>query len=165
MIVMEISVYVDGSFSTNDPSKTYGGSILLVDEKPILAIRHIVSQVDMVRMRNIGGELIATTGGIQSAMSLIEAAHLTMVDCITIYYDYVGIREFVKEVAPWKPTTRGAMQYVAAVNMIKTKYPNIKIKFVKVKAHSGNKWNEIADSVAKGDVPALVRDVLQSVEV
>jgi ribonuclease HI len=63
---------------------------------------------------------------------------------VEIYHDYEGIGAWADR--RWKannPLTQGYRDFVAEARQ------NMEISFVKVKAHSGNKYNEIADKLAK----------------
>lgn len=161
---MNVEVYVDGSFSVSESDVTYGGMVVLLEGKPFLAVRYSTKSPDMVKMRNIGGELVAAMGGMMAVASLAKSLEQSGVPNVTVYYDYIGIREFVKDVAPWRANSEGVQRYVAAVHYIKKEFPDIRLNFVKVKAHSGNRWNEIADMIAKGAYVQEVQDVLKHME-
>ena len=60
------------------------------------------------------------------------------------HYDYAGIEEWYNE--SWQAKTPIAMKYVEFVKDIKDK---IKVNFIKVKSHSNNKYNDLADELAK----------------
>ena len=63
---------------------------------------------------------------------------------VEIYHDYEGIGAWADR--HWKannPLTQGYRDFVAEARQ------TMEISFVKVKAHSGNKYNEIADKLAK----------------
>ena len=63
---------------------------------------------------------------------------------VEIYHDYEGIGAWADR--RWKannPLTQGYRDYVAEARK------SIDIKFVKVKAHAGNRYNELADKLAK----------------
>jgi ribonuclease HI len=63
---------------------------------------------------------------------------------IEIIYDYIGIEKWIND---WKTNEPISKFYKKEYE---TKYKGkINIKFVKVKSHTGNKGNEIADQLAK----------------
>ncbi len=61
---------------------------------------------------------------------------------ITIYYDYAGVKEWVT--GGWKAKMPLTQKYRDYVRTLK-----VKINWVKVKSHSGIKYNEMADKLAK----------------
>ena len=63
---------------------------------------------------------------------------------ITIYYDYEGIEKWADGV--WKANKPGTQRYKA---FIAEKRNQITITFKKVAAHTGVKYNEMADMLAK----------------
>ena len=88
-------------------------------------------------MRNVAGE--------------IEAAKIAMNYCIDnninnliLYFDYEGIEKWC--LGLWKTNKEGTTKYKKFYDNIKDK---LNVEFVKVKAHSGNKYNDEADKLAK----------------
>ena len=63
---------------------------------------------------------------------------------IIIYHDYEGIAKWC--LGEWKTNKEGTKAYKAYYDSIKSQ---INIKFVKVKGHSGDKYNDMADRLAK----------------
>ena len=66
------------------------------------------------------------------------------IDDIEIYHDYEGVGKWADGL--WKannPLTQGYKQFIADARRI------MSIRFIKVKAHAGNKYNEMADKLAK----------------
>ena len=63
---------------------------------------------------------------------------------IDIYYDYEGIEKWATGL--WKANKEQTQNYVKTINDMKKK---IDIYFQKVLAHSGDYYNEVADSLAK----------------
>ena len=61
-----------------------------------------------------------------------------------LYFDYEGIEKWCTGV--WKTNKTGTIDYKKYYDSIKDK---LNVKFVKVKAHSGDKYNEEADKLAK----------------
>ncbi len=88
-------------------------------------------------MRNVAGEI----AGAQRAM---EFAIENKAKRVIIYYDYEGIEKWCT--GAWKARKEGTQLYVKAYEKLKEK---IEIEFVKVAAHTGNKYNEEADILAK----------------
>lgn len=158
---MKFKVYVDGSYSTSEPGKVYGAFIGLTDEgKPVNAVRYCSKDAELTAMRNVGGELMAAEGAI-IGMATVISQQFSKDDThiVKIYYDYKGIFEFVKPVNPWTPNKRQTRLYAQVVNRVRNDNPNIIFEFVKVKAHTGDKFNEMVDELAKGYVNPELSDV------
>ena len=64
-----------------------------------------------------------------------------------IYYDYEGIAAWAQ--GRWKTNREGTAAYKAFFDAVKEK---IDVRFVKVKGHSGDKYNDRADRLAKDAV-------------
>ena len=131
-----IEAYIDGSYE--HASKTYGsGLVVLKDGEVIDMISNTGQNPNFVSMRNVAGE--------------IEASMLAMKYCIDkgykdllIYYDYEGIEKWCS--GEWKANKEGTIYYRQfCIEAMK----KINISFKKVKAHSGNKYNDMADKLAK----------------
>lgn len=87
--------------------------------------------------RNISGELLG-------AMKAIEWAKLNNYNDITIFHDYEGIARWVN--GSWEANKDCSREYKRFIE----KYSqDVDIKFTKVKAHTGDKYNEKADQLAK----------------
>lgn len=152
---MDLKLYTDGSYSKATPDVVKGGMVILIGDELVTAQRYITKKQIMTTMNNVGGELLAATCGLFIAGGLI-ANTLGSDDAsgvITIYHDYRGIYEFVAGPKPWVPKQEGSKFYVRSVQEFRKMYPNIKIKFVKIKSHSGDKWNNVVDTIANGIDP------------
>ena len=79
---------------------------------------------------------------------------------INLYYDYKGIACWISEHEHWNASKPGSKYYVRWMNSLKSQYPGLNIHFHKVRAHTGNMWNEVADEIAGGSVPTVCRDVI-----
>lgn len=129
-------VYVDGSYSKEQKRYAYGCVILLPEETVTLSGSGQAE--DYVDMRNVAGEIL----GSQAA---VEWAILNHYKSIVIHYDYEGIEKWANGI--WKANKTGTRAYA---RFISEKRKEIEIRFVKVPAHSGVKYNEMADQLAKG---------------
>jgi len=63
---------------------------------------------------------------------------------LTIYHDYEGIAKW--PLGLWKANKEGTIAYKSYYDKISQ---SVNIKFVKVKGHSGDKYNDVADRLAK----------------
>lgn len=138
----KIDFYVDGSF--NSEKNIYGsGIVVLKNNKIIEKISISGKDKDLVAMNNVAGELNAA---IEAFNYAIEKSYKE----INLYFDYIGIEKWATK--EWKANKLGTKKYQEIYdNSIK----KIKINFIKVKAHSGNKYNDMADMLAK---EAILKD-------
>lgn len=96
---------------------------------------------DLVSHRQIGGEIWAVVQAVRWCLR-------HHVKACTIYHDYEGLSAWAE--GRWRAKTPLTQRYVA---FIKKAQPRLAIRWVKVPAHHGLHWNEIADQLAKGEVP------------
>ncbi|MHC1684828.1 MAG: viroplasmin family protein [Clostridiaceae bacterium] len=133
-----VKAYVDGSY--NVETKKFGSGIVLLfkDKKETFSI--IGEEESLCEMRNVAGE-------IKGAEFAINYAIKENAEKVEIYYDYEGIEKWCN--GAWKTNKEGTIRYKEFYNKVKDL---IDIKFIKVKAHSGDKYNEEADILAKKSV-------------
>lgn len=118
--------YIDGSCMEN--KKASSGVVLLFGSP--------VHNKDYLAHRNIAGEL-------SSAIEAMNAAYNAGFKKLTLFYDYQGIEEIA--LGRWQ--TRGDM--MKAYKETYEKFASsMEIEFVKIKGHTGNKGNDLADEVA-----------------
>lgn len=128
--------YVDGSF--NIKTKEYGyGCVLIEGQQVIKQLLGKGNQPDYASMRNVSGEILGCLKAIQYAID----HHY---ESICIYYDYEGIEKWATGL--WKANKEQTQNYVKTIQEMKKE---IDIYFQKVLAHSGDYYNEVADSLAK----------------
>ena len=132
----EIIAYVDGSFDIHNKSYSYGVILFTTEGKTTYAEKE--KDENLVEMRNVAGE-------IRGAMVSMEKALLIGKDTLYLHYDYMGIEKWAK--GEWKANKYGTQKYKDYYNSIKDR---LNVVFIKVLAHSGDKYNEEADSLAKG---------------
>lgn len=131
----EIFAYVDGSF--NPTTNTYGYGVCLYVYGTEYEFTDSGNSAEMVSMRNVAGEVLGAMCAIRNAIKI-------GITDLTIYYDYMGIEKWAT--GEWKRNKSGTIRYYEYVQSVKDK---VNIKFVKVKAHSGNVFNDKADELAK----------------
>lgn len=132
----EAIAYVDGSFSKDKSMFSYGAVIFLNGEKQEFS--KAFEDPDLVSMRNVAGE-------IKGAEFVMEYCVKNNIKSIDIYYDYEGIEKWCTGV--WQTNKSGTQKYKEFYNRISKE---LKVNFVKVKGHSGNEYNDLADKLAKG---------------
>lgn len=126
-----VRVYVDGSFMQGC-AKAGWAFVVIEDGKEIG--RGSGYTVFDAESRNIDGEVMAS----YQAMRWLDQNDKKAVIC----HDYEGIARWAK--GEWKAKSHIAQQYVAAIQPYLSR-----VKFEKVAAHTGVKWNEVVDSLAK----------------
>ncbi|MFV0504310.1 MAG: 2-C-methyl-D-erythritol 4-phosphate cytidylyltransferase [Lachnospirales bacterium] len=127
--------YVDGSFKNATKEFSYGLVVLENNEEKYFF--HKYNNEKMASMRNVAGEIY----GAMTAMDYAVKNNCTSVD---IFFDYEGIEKWA--LGLWQANKNGTIKYKEYFNKIKDK---VNINFFKVEAHTGDKYNEIADSLAK----------------
>ena len=116
----------------------YGyGCVLLYGQNVIEQFNGKGHSEDYVTMRNVAGEIIGSEMAIRYAIK-----HGYQFICI--YYDYEGIEKWANGL--WKANKIGTQAYQ---RFIEESRKSIDISFVKVLAHSGDVYNDVADALAK----------------
>lgn len=131
----EITAYIDGSY--NDKQKYYSYASIIFDGNKKLTFATAENELDILDQRNVAGE-------IKAAIQVIEYALSKNAKSIEIFYDYAGIEKWAKK--EWKAKNSFTQKYANFIQMVS---PKIKIVFSKVKSHSGNKFNDEVDLLAK----------------
>lgn len=127
--------YVDGSYDHSQLRYAYGCALVLPEE--VVTLNGSGEEPDYVTMRNVAGEIL---GSEQAVLWALEHGYQEIV----IYYDYEGIEKWANGV--WKANKPGTQRYK---EFIADKRKQITISFQKVAAHTGVKYNEMADQLAK----------------
>ena len=130
-----VIAYVDGSYNIATKEFSYG-MVILRDSREYTFNKKFDDK-DLASMRNVAGEI----KGAQAAMAYAVEEGLKE---ITIYYDYAGIAFWC--LGDWKANKEGTIAYKEYYDSIKEL---VKVNFVKVKGHSGDKYNDMADALAK----------------
>lgn len=128
--------YVDGSFS-NILKKYSAAAVFVIDGEVIHKEAVAYEDEDHLAIRNVAGE-------IKASMLAINYAIENNYDEINIFYDYEGIRSWA--MGYWKTNKDVTKSYKKFFDEKKDK---ITVHFHKVEAHTGDKYNEMADALAK----------------
>ena len=130
--------YVDGSYNIQTKEFSYGMVILYQGQEMRFASK--VENPSLASMRNVAGEI----KGAEMAMRYaIEKGCKEL----WIYHDYEGIARWC--LGDWKTNKEGTKAYKAYYDSIKEQ---LKVRFQKVKGHSGDKYNDMADELAKSAI-------------
>ena len=127
--------YVDGSYDSITNAFSYGMVFFYNGKELYFSEKYVDS--DLAEMNNVAGEIKGAEAAIQYCLD-------HSISSITIYHDYEGIAKWCN--GEWKAKKEGTIAYA---NYYKEASSKVYIRFVKVKGHSGNKYNEIADKLAK----------------
>lgn len=122
--------YVDGSFL--DGNVGYG-AVILQNGQEVTRFSGSVEQY--TEQRQVTGELQATS-------LVLKWCQEHQVGEIEIFYDYEGIEKWAT--GEWRANNEATQHYAAI-----THESPIKVIWHKVKSHTGVRWNEIADELAK----------------
>lgn len=131
----EALAYVDGSYNEATGEYSCGVVFFYAGEE-----QHICQKgedEEMAMMRNIAGEIM----GARLAM---EKAIQYGADTLTIVHDYQGIASWCT--GEWRTNKKGTKAYKAYFDSLQGQ---LTIRFQKVKGHSGDAYNDLADSLAK----------------
>lgn len=130
-----IVAYVDGSY--NKHTKEFSFGIVLFDNQQELHFYKKFDDIELSKMHNVAGEI----KGAEAAMKYAVEHGFSK---IIIYHDYEGISKWCT--GEWKTNKDGTKAYKAFYDSLKSK---LKVEFIKVKSHSNNKYNDLADKLAK----------------
>ena len=126
---------MDGSFKEETNEYSFG-VVLLIDGKEFY-FKKSFSSDELSSMRNVAGE-------IKGAGFIILYCLNRGITKLTIYHDYEGISKWYQN--EWKANLFGTKKYQEFANEVKGQ---IDVTFVKVKSHSNNYYNDVADRLAK----------------
>lgn len=129
-------IYVDGSFAIDKGNYSYG-LVAVNDGEIIYEEKGQGSDKDAISLRNVSGEVLGAKMAVDFA---IEKGF----NEVTIAYDYQGVESWA--LGTWKRNNRITAEYN---EFMQNKMKQIKVKFKKIKGHSGHKYNDLADKLAK----------------
>ena len=131
----EAIAYCDGSFNVSDNRFSYGVVIFYNDEK--YTFSESFFDEELSKMRNVAGE-------IKGAEKVFSFCVENGIKSVELFYDYAGIEKWCT--GEWKRNKEGTIsfhnEYIEVSKVLD-------VKFTKVKGHSGDKYNDEADSLAK----------------
>ena len=130
-----VPVYVDGSY--NVATKEYACGVVLFHDGRTETFSKRFADPDRAEMRNVAGE-------IEGSMCAMNYCLEHDIRELTIYYDYAGVEHWCT--GAWKANKEGTRAYRDYYEKVSQR---VRIHFVKVKGHSGDKYNDMADKLAK----------------
>ncbi len=135
-----IRAYVDGSYDSSSGRFSCGVVIVETDvngKSETTELNSAFDDEEAAQQRNVAGEIMGSK-------IAIDWCRANGVKAVEIYHDYEGIGAWADR--KWKannPLTQGYREFVEEARK------SMEITFVKVKSHAGNKYNELADKLAK----------------
>lgn len=132
----KIIAYVDGSYDHKLKKYSFG-CILLMPSGDIIEKSGNGDNPASLAIRNVAGEMLG-------AMYAVKWAMVNGYQEVELRYDYAGIEKWVQ--GEWKAKNELAQKYAAAMNEWKK---SIRLSFLKIAAHTNNKYNDMADELAK----------------
>lgn len=128
--------YVDGSFQKQAGRYSYG-CILLTPQGEEIRESGSGNEPELLALRNVTGEMCG-------AMCAVKWAIAHGYPAVEICYDYAGIEQWATH--GWQAKTQQTQEYAAFMDRCRGQ---IAILFTKIAAHTGNRYNEEADRLAK----------------
>lgn len=127
--------YVDGSYDATVNAFSYGMVLFYGGAQYHFSEKY--SDNPLAEMHNVAGEIM----GAEMAMRYCLEHDIPS---ITIYHDYEGIAKWCN--GEWQAKKTGTIAYAQFYREASQK---VRIQFVKVRGHSGDKYNDLADQLAK----------------
>lgn len=139
---MAAIAYVDGSYNIETGCFSYGIVFFTgaKDAQGNLQELHYSQAFDhpeLAEMRNVAGEIM----GAAQAMKIAQKLGIGE---LTIYHDYEGIAKWCT--GEWKAKKTWTRKYKDYYDEVSK---DVQITFVKVKGHSNDKYNDLADELAR----------------
>lgn len=132
----QIVAYVDGSFS-KELGKYAFGCVLIKPDGGIVRESGNGDNPESLELRNVTGEILG-------AMYAVKWSEVNGYSTVKICYDYMGIEMWAT--GGWKANKTLTQKYAA---FMRDSGRRIRITFQKIAAHTGDKYNEEADKLAK----------------
>lgn len=131
-----VFIYVDGSFMVEKENFSYG-LVVVENNEVIYTASGVGFDKEAISLRNVSGEVLG-------AQKAVEFAKDRGYKEITIAYDYQGVESWA--LGTWKRNNRITKNYH---EFMQKNMAEVKVRFKKIKGHSGDKYNDMADELAK----------------
>lgn len=147
----QVVAYVDGSFN-KELGKYAFGCVLIKPDGGIIRESGNGDDPASLELRNVTGEMLG-------AMYAVKWSEVNGYPAVKICYDYMGIEMWAT--GGWKANKDLTQKYAA---FMRESSRRIEITFQKIAAHTGDKYNEEADKLAKAalvhgnGIPRIKRD-------
>lgn len=131
-----MTAYVDGSYMPAMPDRYSFGAVFIYNGKVETESQRFIDSQN-ASMRNVAGEI----SGAKRAMEVCLSRGISHLD---LYYDYAGLEKWCT--GEWTANLPGTKAFKAFYDSIKGQ---LTVHFHKVPSHTGVKYNEMADRLAK----------------
>lgn len=130
-----IIAYVDGSY--NIKTKIFACGVVIITAEGEKYLSQSYDDKELATMRNVAGE-------IKGSVAAMEYCLQNNIKNLHIFYDYAGIEKWCN--GEWKTNKSGTIDYK---NFYDSIHDKLSVTFHKVKGHSGDNYNDMADMLAK----------------
>ncbi len=127
--------YVDGSYEHSQ--RRFACGIVFFYQGKEEHFAEAFEEAELAEMRNVAGE-------IKGAMFAMAYCRQQGIRELTLCYDYEGIEKWCT--GAWAARKAGTQAYKQFYDAVKQ---DVQVTFIKIKGHSGDKYNELADELAK----------------
>lgn len=131
----EAAAYVDGSYQA--ATRQFSCGVVIFHNGNETRLSQLYNDPDLAQMHNVAGELKGSEKAIQYCLD-------HQIKSVTIFHDYEGIAKWCT--GEWQAKKAGTQAYKAFYDQAKER---LDIRFVKVKGHSGDLYNDLADQLAR----------------
>lgn len=132
----KVIAYVDGSFDEKVGRYSFG-CVMLTSDLGIIRESGNGDNPQSMALRNVTGEMLG-------AMFAVKWSEKNGYSAVEVCYDYMGIEMWAT--GGWKAKNELTQKYAA---FMRENGRKIQISYRKIAAHTGNKYNEEADKLAK----------------
>ncbi len=133
-----VHAYVDGSYIHSDLKYSYG---------LVITLNEVVKYVEKdAFIANKQSNVRQVAGELKGAVRALEYARDNNISKIIIFHDYVGVANHVLGI--WQAKEQSSIEYKQIMQKL-MKESGVEVQFVKVDAHTGDLFNEMADELAK----------------
>lgn len=134
------NIYVDGSFGHQNQHIGGWSFIVTLNEAVIDSGRGQIVNSNILEGRQVGCECFA----VQEALKWARAKNVK----INIFFDYIGLKMWINDIWGGKPWKQNKF-YTKEYRKFCLENRDLIVDFIKVEAHSGDRFNEMADELAK----------------
>ncbi len=130
-----VDIYVDGSCNADASAIGYG--VVIIRDNRVYEFSGEVDDAESCVFRNIAGE-------IEASMFAMKYCIENEIGNVRLFFDYSGLQDWCT--GAWRCKNALTQKYKAFYDSIKDR---LNVIWNKVDAHTGNRYNELADKLAK----------------